>query len=184
MTNVSAFFSEFGATAVLLAVILCLGDANNNPCPPGMNLSLLLHPIGLSVANLSRVYRVLSSSSSFSPSELLSVLKLHTASIPQEISVLVSQRACSATLARSGLIAQDTGSGVFAWLPSPVPAQDASSTTSSSTKERIRLSTSPSSCRGARRQSRQRQSRKVVRRNWRKSRSQCWMRIVAVCGLI
>lgn len=40
MTNVSAFFSEFGATAVLLAVILCLGDANNNPCPPGMNLSL------------------------------------------------------------------------------------------------------------------------------------------------
>lgn len=37
LTNVSAFFSEFGATAVLLAVILCLGDANNNPCPPGMN---------------------------------------------------------------------------------------------------------------------------------------------------
>lgn len=36
MTNVSAFFSEFGATAVLLAVILCMGDANNNPCPPGL----------------------------------------------------------------------------------------------------------------------------------------------------
>jgi len=42
MTNVSAFFSEFFATAVLLGLILALGDANNNPAPAGMNGMILL----------------------------------------------------------------------------------------------------------------------------------------------
>lgn len=51
MTNISAFFSEVFATAVLLAVILCLGDANNNPCPPGMNgLILMFLILGIGAA--------------------------------------------------------------------------------------------------------------------------------------
>ncbi|KAK9899035.1 aquaporin [Cystobasidium minutum MCA 4210] len=37
MSNIGAFCSELLATAVLLFIILSLGDANNNPAPPGMN---------------------------------------------------------------------------------------------------------------------------------------------------
>lgn len=42
MTNVSAFFSEVLASAVLLGLILCLSDQNNNPAPAGMNGMILL----------------------------------------------------------------------------------------------------------------------------------------------
>lgn len=42
MSNTSAFFSEVFATAVLLGLILCLSDQNNNPVPAGMNGMVLL----------------------------------------------------------------------------------------------------------------------------------------------
>lgn len=42
MSNIGCFFSEFFATAVLLCIILALGDANNNPVPAGMNGHTLL----------------------------------------------------------------------------------------------------------------------------------------------
>lgn len=45
MSNIGAFFSEVLATAVLLAIIMCIGDTNNNPAPPGMNGIFLLWAI-------------------------------------------------------------------------------------------------------------------------------------------
>jgi len=42
VTNINAWCNEVFATAVLLAVILCLGDANNNPAPAGMNGLILM----------------------------------------------------------------------------------------------------------------------------------------------
>lgn len=49
MSNIGAFCSEVLATAVLLFLILSLGDANNNPAPAGMNgviLYLIIMGIG------------------------------------------------------------------------------------------------------------------------------------------
>ncbi|GMK59017.1 hypothetical protein CspeluHIS016_0700320 [Cutaneotrichosporon spelunceum] len=51
MTNVGAFFSEVLATAVLMGLILCLSDQNNNPIPNGMNgLVLLWLIVGIGAA--------------------------------------------------------------------------------------------------------------------------------------
>lgn len=36
MTNVSCFFSEFLATAILLIVVLATTDNHNSPPPPGL----------------------------------------------------------------------------------------------------------------------------------------------------
>lgn len=52
MSNIGAFCSELLATAVLLLLILSLGDANNNPAPAGMNgviLYLIIMGIGASL---------------------------------------------------------------------------------------------------------------------------------------
>lgn len=49
MSNIGSFCSEVFATAVLLFLILALGDANNNPAPAGMNgviLYLIIMGIG------------------------------------------------------------------------------------------------------------------------------------------
>ncbi|BEI81990.1 hypothetical protein CcaverHIS002_0211500 [Cutaneotrichosporon cavernicola] len=51
MTNIGAFFSEVLATAVLMGLILCLSDQNNNPIPNGMNgLVLLWLIVGIGAA--------------------------------------------------------------------------------------------------------------------------------------
>lgn len=42
MSDIGAWCSEVFATAVLLAVILSLGDANNNPVPAGLNGLILM----------------------------------------------------------------------------------------------------------------------------------------------
>ncbi len=42
MSNIGAFMSEVFATAVLMGLILCLSDENNNPIPNGMNGMVLL----------------------------------------------------------------------------------------------------------------------------------------------
>jgi aquaglyceroporin related protein len=52
MSNVSAFFSEFLATAVLLIVVLAINDKKNMPAPPGLAplvLFLLILGIGASL---------------------------------------------------------------------------------------------------------------------------------------
>ncbi|EPQ51046.1 aquaporin, partial [Gloeophyllum trabeum ATCC 11539] len=51
MTNVSCFFSEFMATAVLLLVVLAVTDKNNGPPPPGLvPLTLFITILGIGAA--------------------------------------------------------------------------------------------------------------------------------------
>lgn len=52
MTNVSAFFSEFLASAVLMCMVLAFGDSSNMPVPLGLSplaLFLLILGIGISL---------------------------------------------------------------------------------------------------------------------------------------
>ncbi|KXN82857.1 hypothetical protein AN958_02131 [Leucoagaricus sp. SymC.cos] len=51
MTNVSAFFSEFLTSAVLMVMILAFGDSGNLPAPPGLApLALFLLILGIGIA--------------------------------------------------------------------------------------------------------------------------------------
>ncbi|KAI0690457.1 aquaporin [Cerioporus squamosus] len=51
MTSVSCFFDEFMATAVLLIVVLAIGDARNGPPPPGLvPLVLFIMILGIGAA--------------------------------------------------------------------------------------------------------------------------------------
>jgi len=52
MTNVSAFFDEFLTSAVLMVVVLAMGDSSNLPAPPGLSplvLFMLILGIGVSL---------------------------------------------------------------------------------------------------------------------------------------
>lgn len=51
MTNVSAFFSEFLTSAVLMCMVLAFGDSSNMPAPPGLApLALFLLVLGIGVS--------------------------------------------------------------------------------------------------------------------------------------
>lgn len=51
MTNVSAFFSEFLTSAVLMCSVLSFLDSGNTPAPPGLApLALFLLILGIGVS--------------------------------------------------------------------------------------------------------------------------------------